>query len=204
MTSLFTLAAQLESGASDAPATVPTVAPHQDPADVPESVLTTPDKLQALLIDGGYATVTVHNATKKTHVTLTVVARKRKPDGKGYISRATKLGRVGLGQADLLEVRDPDREYPENYVGRWYKDGGWKAGGEADAIRAAVAAKVLAWALAGGDMWGEAEVRVSTRCQVCGKKLTHPESIDDLIGPECKGQKTTSSTAAPHVSAAAA
>lgn len=178
-----------------------TVAPTMT-TEVPESVLITPERLQAILMDGGYATVSVKNVLTGKHVTLQVLGRKRKPGG--WISRATALGRVGLSQANCLEVRDPDRDYPNNYVGRWYKDGGgWKPGQDADVIRAKTAHVVLYWALAGGAMWETAEVRVSTRCRSCGRKLTHPESIDGMIGPECKG-KATVGQAAPHVAPASA
>ncbi|HEX7088690.1 MAG TPA: DUF6011 domain-containing protein [Longimicrobiales bacterium] len=171
-----------------------------DMTEVPESVLVGPERLQAVLIDGGYATVSMKNTATGKHVTLQVVGRKRKPDGKGWISRQTALGRVGLAAGDVLEVRDPDREYPDNYVGRWYKgaQGGWKAGQGADVPRAKAAHKLLDWALAGGDMWTGVEVRLATRCSECGRKLTHPESIDIMTGPECAGKKTAGQ-AAPHV-----
>lgn len=184
MTNLTHLAEQIESSA----------------AAVPEEIVVSADRLRSVLMDGGHATVTVRNRETQKHVTLIVVGRKRRPDGKGFISRATALGRVGLSQADLLEARDPDREYPDNYVGRWYKgaNGGWKAGQDADVIRAKTAHVVLSWALAGTDLWPQAEVFISTKCSVCGRKLTHPESIEELIGPECKGKQTVGK-AAPHV-----
>lgn len=206
---LAAASAALEAGLTEDGQRVPhhgqALPPVNAGEEVPEWIETTPDALQRVLVEGGYATVTVRNELTQKHVTLTFVARMRKPDGKGWVSRATALGRVGLEQADCIEARDPDREYPENYVGRWYKGaaGGWKAGREADAVREKTAHVVLAWALVGGNVWASATVLLATSCQVCGRKLTHPESVLGMIGPECKGKKTVGK-AAPHVPKAGA
>lgn len=57
---------------------------------------------------------------------------------------------------------------------------------------AAPSFKAFAWFLqalaAAGDLPADLEVRHEGRCGKCGRLLTHPESIDRGIGPECWGK----------------
>jgi hypothetical protein len=157
---------------------------------VPEQITATGPMLQKALVEGGFATVTVRSASGE-HVTVDLVVRKKKAaPAKGWVSRATKEGRVGFQDGDAIEARHPHLEYPENYVGRFYKDSGeWKAGKGADGKRVWVAERIIAAALTGVLNFATAEVFLSTKCSVCGRKLTHPESIETLKGEECGGYK---------------
>jgi hypothetical protein len=170
---------------------VPTTTQEQ----VPEQVEVTAERLRALLVDGGRATVSVRSHRTGDHVTLVLTARARDCAGR-WVSRATRAGRVGMNDAACVEVRDPDLEYPDNYVGRWYQDGGWRPGRTADRARSWAAEHVLTWATGGYDLAPFAEVFAATTCCVCGRKLRHPESVIDLIGPECKGRQTEGRQAA--------
>lgn len=155
-------------------------------------------RIREMLETGGRAVVTVRSLATKKHVTVLLYARKRKDGGKGFVSRATTAGRVGMGDADCVEARDPDRDYPDNYVGRFYtNDGEWRSGKEADPSRAWTAEKVMAYAVGGYPLRDQAEVYVSCECAMCGRPLTDPVSIERGIGPECYG-KVTGSKAAPH------
>lgn len=139
----------------------------------------------------GRALITVRSHQSGKHVTVLITGRKKK-DGGGWVSRATKAGRVGLGTgADALQVSDILREFPDDYVGRLYTDSmTWKAGQSADPIRVWVAEKVLAYALDGLAL--ASDVFLATTCTNCGKQLWDPESIEDQMGPECKGKVTDS------------
>lgn len=173
-------------------------APVEPVAEVDEEhgVLATPARLRRALDDGGRAEVTLRSHQTGKHVTVVLICRKKKSDGKGWIPRTTSDGRVGFAAADCIEARDPQLEYPENYVGRFYKDTGeFKAGKDADGARVFTAEKLISSALSGQPL--KSDVFIATTCCACGKKLTDPESIEDGIGPECKG-KATKSQAVPH------
>lgn len=165
--------------------------------EVPEWVESTPEAAADQLLDGGRLLASVRSRKTGNHVTILLIARKKKPTGKGFVPRNTEAGKVGFRDADVLEARDPDREYPDNYVGRFYRDNmQWRAGKEADAARAWTADRLIAWALS-GQLLEMADVRIATQCCVCGKRLTHPESVERGIGPECGSQRTIGK-AAPH------
>lgn len=147
-------------------------------------------RIRKALEDGGRAVVTVRSRATGKHVTITLTARKRKPDGQGWVSRGTIEGRVGALAADVLEARDPQREYQENYIGRLYLDtGAWKAGKAADGARVWTAERVIAFAF-GGSL--DHDVFLATECSYCGKKLFDPQSVERGIGPECYGRHTSS------------
>jgi hypothetical protein len=156
--------------------------------EVPEKVLVSPTEIMKALRDGGRAEVTLRSWKTGEHVYVTLTCRKKKPGGDGWMSRGEKAGRVGYADADCVEARDPNLEYGENYIGRFYiADGEWRAGKNADAKRVWAAERVVVNALTGAPM--QSDLFLATRCVVCGKKLRHPESVADLIGPECKAQK---------------
>lgn len=149
-------------------------------------------KLQRALREGGRATVTVTSAKTGSHVTVTLLTRVR--DGEKWVSRARKDGRVGILDADVLEVRDTALEYPENYIGRLYCDTGeWRPGKGADRARVWTAERVIAAARSGQAL--AHDLKVASECSCCGRELTDPVSIDRGIGPECLGHVTGSKAA---------
>lgn len=159
--------------------------------DEEHGVVASPARVRAALENGGRAIVTVRSHRTGRHVCLNFVVRKRKPGGQGWVSRATRAGRVGLAEGDAIEVRDPELEYPDNYVGRYYLDDqAWRAGRSADGARVYSAEKVLDYALSGVLM--QSEVFLATQCSYCGHGLRDPESIERGIGPECYGRHTSS------------
>lgn len=166
--------------------------------EIPDTVLCSAERLAQALTDGGRAEVTVRSKRTGAHVKLTLACKKRKPEGqRGYLSRATVAGRIGLADAHKIDITDPDLEWPEAKVGafstvsgRYFNDGG-------DQARAWTAEYVCRWMR--GDypaMEEQAEILLSTRCCRCGRQLTHPESIAALLGPEC-AQKTREGRPAP-------
>lgn len=163
----------------------------QEAAGQPHGVVADPERVRHALEHGGRAVVTVRSWKSGKHVTIVLVARKRRPEGSGWVPRNTSAGRVGIGEADAIEARDPELEYPDNYVGRFYLDTGeWRAGKDADGARVWTAERVIAYALAGQDL--QSEVFLASQCSYCGKQLTDPESIERGIGPECYGKHTKS------------
>jgi hypothetical protein len=157
--------------------------------EVPEQVTATPELLGRVIRTGGYATVTLRSHRSGEHVTVNLIVRKKRPGGEGFVSRATRAGRVGFEDGDVIEARDPRREYPENYIGRVYKDTGeWRSGRGADAVRAWVAQTVIRAALTGAP-FARSDVFLSTHCCICGRKLTHPESVEEMTGEECGGRR---------------
>lgn len=163
--------------------------------EVPEQVPATAELLARAVREGGYVTVTVRSPSG-AHVTVNLVARKKRPGGQGWVPRSTREGRVGFDAGDAIEARDPRMEYPENYIGRFYKDTGeWKAGRGVDGSRVWVAERIIGAALSGVLNFARSEVFLSTHCVVCGRKLTHPESIEELTGEECGGRRNVGRSA---------
>lgn len=185
MRSLTDMAAEIEGG---------TQAEQQLTA---EGIPAGPEKVRRALMEGGRATVTARSLKTEEHVTVTLVCRKKKPGGQGWVSRGTTAGRVGFEDADCIEARDPRRDYPDNYVGRFYKDTGeWRTGRDVDPARAWLAEKVIAFALGGFALHERADVFLAAECCMCGHRLEDPQSIERGIGPECFGRSTSSKKAA--------
>lgn len=166
------------------------------PAQEPEElfgdtvVQATPEMIREALENGGRAAVTIRSRVTGAHVKVVFSARLR--EGERFIPRNQVRGRVGIGEATVLEGRDPEREYPDNYVGRLYLDTGeWRAGRDADRARTWAAEAVIGYALGGG-VYERTEFFLQTQCSHCGRPLTDPESIQRLVGPECYGRATGS------------
>lgn len=161
--------------------------------DGENAVLATAEMVAAALRDGGRAQVTIRSRETGQHVKVLLTARKRRDGGEGFLPRTSRAGRVGIQDATVIEARDPEQEYPDNYVGRLYLDSNeWRAGRGADAKRVWAAEKVLTYALGGYDLLRVADVFLATQCSSCGRKLDDPTSIERGIGPECYGQVTGS------------
>jgi hypothetical protein len=161
-------------------------------AEVPEEVLADSARVRAALEDGGRALLTLRSRRTGKHVKVNLVAKKKDPSG-GWVSRASKAGRVGIREADVVFADDPDQSWPDGALGRFDpRTGEWTPQRTAEANRLWAAEKLLAWALGSYPLIDEkAEVYLSTICCVCGKQLRHPESVERGIGPECarKGTK---------------
>jgi hypothetical protein len=166
-------------------------------AEVPEYVPASADVIREALTGGGRAVVSVRSQRSGKHVTIVLYCRKQKEGERGYVSRATAAGRVGLSDAYCVEARAEDMEYPDNYVGRLYLPDGprWRAGKQADALRTWTAEKVLSFALGGYPLDHQADVFIATSCSYCGKRLTDPVSVERGVGPECYGRATGSKVA---------
>lgn len=165
------------------------------PTTTPETAAT-PERLKAALENGGRAVVSVRSKKTGAHVTLCFVAKKKEADGRGFVSRATIEGRVGLKEASVVFVDDPTLEWPDGKVGGFYLDTGeWKPAKGADPARVWAASKAFAWAHGSFDLAEQAEVFIELSCCYCGKPLTDPVSIERGIGPECYGRHTGSKSA---------
>lgn len=188
--SLAAMAALIENTAPEAPAPAP--APGVVELDGQNHVLASAERVREALEVGGRAALTIRSLRTGAHVKVTLVARKKRESGEGWVPRTHTAGRVGIGEATAIEARDPEREYPDNYVGRFYLDTGeWRAGRDADGARVWAAEKVIAYALAGAQL-ANSEVFLATQCAICGHKLDDPTSIERGIGPECYGRATGS------------
>lgn len=153
--------------------------------------------LRRALDHGGRAVVTVRSKSTGKHVTIRLVAKKKNPDGRGYVSRATIEGRVGLAEADVVFVDDPTMGWPDGQVGSLTPSTGeWKPAKDADPNRVWAVQYALRWALGSYDLDRFAEVFLELSCCYCGKPLTDPVSIDRGIGPDCYGRHTGSRSAA--------
>ena len=124
------------------------------------------------------------------------MAKKKEADGRGYVSRATIEGRVGLKEANVIFVDDPTLEWPDGKVGAFYLDTGeWKPTKDGDPARIWAATKAFAWAHGSFDLDESAEVFMELSCSFCGKPLTDPVSVERGIGPDCFGRYTGSKAA---------
>lgn len=153
--------------------------------------LADPARVRAALENGGHAVVTVRSHRTGAHVTISLNVRKRREGGEGWVPRNTIAGRVGMADGDVIEVRDYNAEYPNNYVGRLYLDTGeWRAPRDVPVSRAWAGERVIAYALTGAAL--PADVFLQSRCSYCSRPLEDPESIERGIGPECYGRHTSS------------
>lgn len=157
----------------------------------------TPDRLRAALEDGGRAVVSVRSKKTGEHVQIRLAAKKKNPDGRGYVSRGSIEGRVGTKEADVIFADDPTLEWPDNKVGSFdLRTGEWKDAKDADAARIWGAQKALFWALGRFPLDEQAEVFIERSCSYCGHPLRDPVSVERGIGPECYGRHTGSKSAA--------
>lgn len=163
--------------------------------EVPAEVLAGPEQVLRALT-GGYALVTVRSKETGRHVTLKFTGRVKGEDGR-WISRASNAGRVGLLDGDVVEVRDPDLEYEESYVGRRYRDSGEvRVPRGVDPARGWTARALFEFALGERpSLADQADVYLATQCCRCGRRLTDPVSVERGIGPECYGKETGSRVA---------
>lgn len=146
---------------------------------------------------GGRAVVTVRSRKSGEHVTVQFTAKKREPEGRGFVSRATIEGRVGIRDADAVFVDDPTLMWPDGKVATFLpKTGEWKPAKGVDRSRFWAAEKVFAWAHGRYALEESAEVFIELTCCFCGKPLTDPVSIERGIGPDCYGRHTGSKSAA--------
>lgn len=167
----------------------------ESPATTPETAAT-PDRLKAALENGGRAVVSVRSKKTGAHVSVCFVAKKKEADGRGFVSRATIEGRVGLKAADVIFVDDPTLPWPDGKIGAFYLDTGeWKPAKAADPARVWAASKTFAWAHGSFALDEQAEVFIELSCCYCGKPLTDPVSVERGIGPECYGRHTGSKSA---------
>jgi hypothetical protein len=173
-----------------------TSALFDEPKVETEPAVATADRLKAALDNGGRAVVTIRSAKTGAHVTLAFVAKKKAEDGRGFVSRATIDGRVGLKQADVVFVDDPTLVWPDGKVGTFVLESGeWRPAKGADSNRVWAATKAFAWAHGSYALDEKAEVFMELSCSFCGKPLTDPVSIERGIGPDCWGRHTGSKSA---------
>lgn len=160
------------------------------PAEVPEEVPADAARLRHLLEQGGRAVVTVRSKRTGEHVGVVLVVKARKPDGKGFLGRNSKAGRVGLADGHVVFANDPAMSWPDDAIGSFMLDTGeWRPRPGADPKRVWAADHLLRAALADYDIGRHADLFIATRCSVCGKGLEHPESVEDGRGPECRRQR---------------
>lgn len=157
----------------------------------------TSERLKEQLEAGGRAMITVRSRKTGQHVSLRLAAKKKKPGGRGYVSRGSSEGRVGTKEADAIFADDPTLVWPEGKVGIFdLRTGEWKTDRKGDPARLWAAEKALLWALGSFDLDEHAEVFIEQRCSFCGHALRDPVSIQRGIGPECYGLHTGSRSAA--------
>ncbi len=123
---------------------------------------------------GGNATFTVENG-KGTHYTFKI--RQPKPDSPHFVS--------------LLS--GPDNENSYTYLGIMARHNlfVWLTA-KSRFTQDSLPVKVVRWALRmileGKELPEGYKIRHEGKCGCCGRTLTHPESLDRGIGPECWGR----------------
>lgn len=159
-------------------------------AEIPDTIAADAAQVGRMLTLGGYADITVRSRATGEHVTLTFTCKKRGENGR-FISRATKAGRVGLLDADVIFI---DR-YDELVASYNPHTGLFRHARASTPATRWTAEKLLAWIQEGFPIEAQAEVVVATRCACCHRKLTDPESVARGLGPECAGRPTGSKAA---------
>jgi hypothetical protein len=125
---------------------------------------------------------TLHNTTKETHLTF----RSRRP--KGWTVESPVL-------IDLMSGSDNESF---GFIGSINARGFYKASPKSKVSedRLEVANRTLVWLMtkltSGQDLPSALEIKGSTGCARCGRKLTNPDSIDDGLGPICRGKASKS------------
>tara|TARA_B100001287_G_scaffold276582_1_gene287997 strand:- start:3008 stop:3532 length:525 start_codon:yes stop_codon:yes gene_type:complete len=128
-------------------------------------------------------TFTLHNTDRKTHLTF----KSRRP--KGWTVDSPVL-------IDLMVGSDNTNDF--GFIGSINKNGFFKESPKAKVAkdRLEVASRSLVWLLTklrNETEFPEAfEFKGSTGCCRCGRKLTHPDSIDDGMGPICRAKANKS------------
>jgi len=155
---------------------------------IPDQILASANEVANRLEIGGFAEVTVRSLNTGDHVTLTFSCKKRGQDGR-LVSRATKEGRVGLHDSDIVYIDDHLREMVGSFNP---KTNELRINKDADKARAWAATKLLDWTQGTYDLEAVAETFLATRCSRCARKLTDPISVERGLGPECHGLPTSS------------
>lgn len=167
--------------------TMTAAAPH---THIPETIQVDAAHVGRMLTLGGHAELTVRSKETGHHVTMTFSCKKRGPNGR-LLSRATRDGRVGINDADIVFI-DRDRELQASFVPA---TGQLRTTAASTPVTRWTAAHVLAWINGDPKLGEQAEVFAATRCARCSRKLTDPESVERGLGPECYGTRTGSKAA---------
>lgn len=155
----------------------------------------TSERLRAALEDGGRAVISVRSKKTGAHVSIRLAAKKKKAGGRGWVSRGSRVGRVGIAEADAIFADDPTLVWPEGKIGIFdLHTGEWKRSGT-DSARVWATERALMWALGSFDLSEHAEIFIELRCSYCGHALRDPVSIERGVGPECAGSRTGSRAA---------
>jgi len=102
-----------------------------------------------------------------------------------YRVRASEDGKVSF----VSLMNGPDNEKNYSYLGT-IRDGIFAHGAKSKIGADAPSAKAFTWFhnhLKSSTVPAQLQVWHEGRCGRCGRKLTHPESIERGIGPECAG-----------------
>jgi hypothetical protein len=129
----------------------------------------------AQFIMGGNATVTFKSTATGKHFTFKVQEPK---DGGGKV-RFVKV------------LNGPDNETAYAYMGLIGANGGFTRTAKSKIGADAPSHKAFAWAwgrIAAGSIPEGLEVWHDGKCGKCGRKLTHPESLETGLGPICDGR----------------
>ena len=123
-------------------------------------------------------TFTLHNTLANTHVTF----KARRP--KGWTVESPVL-------VDMMVGTDNESDFA--FVGSVRSNGVYSPSPKCKAVGAQAdkAHRTLTWLMAGlaSNTLPEAlEIKAESKCCRCGRKLTNPESIDDAMGPICRGK----------------
>lgn len=161
-------------------------------------VLSTREFVHHQLAVGGRIRVTVTSRASGEHLSLRIACKRRNTDGRGFVSRARRDGRVGLGAADVVFIDADDHALLEPAIGRIdMATGAWYAASWQDDPRADfygwAGRSILRWARGEFPAFEtQAEISLRSECSVCGKPLSDPASIARGLGPECYGAHTDS------------
>lgn len=135
------------------------------------------DQFPRLLL-AGKSTLTLRNPARGTHIRVRMYNRKDHSTGKPSSCYFLKVSLLGDGDAGY------------KYAGAYFSDSKrFKAAPEleVDPPLAAVVSLILR-AIDTPNVLSAAEIMHEGKCCRCGRKLTHPESIETGLGPECGGR----------------
>jgi len=125
-------------------------------------------------VAAGRATITIKSLKTETHYTFRINSNKEK-DGMFFVKIRTSGG------------DNDDNDY--TYMGIITAPGGFRVAGRSKFNNDSVPVKAFRFfyenVIVKGVIPANLEIRHEGRCGRCGRPLTHPESIDRGIGPEC-------------------
>jgi len=129
------------------------------------------------------ATITTRAFLLAGKATATLVSKK----SGAHLTFKVSKGKDESAPHFVSVMTGADNESSFSYLGTIFQGATYRHGARSKITADAASAKAFAWLWdnADKDIAGVAEFLPASACCRCGRKLTHPASIHQAVGPEC-------------------